>query len=134
MAETIQLTAPPGKKVHSWAEGRSTARDEEAPLDVSVLVPVLDESATVSALAERVLANLDAIDVRAELVFIDDGSTDGTSDAVRREHQRDPRVRLIRLRRNFGKAAALSAGVDHSRGRILVTMDGDLQDDPDEIP
>lgn len=134
MAETIQLTAPPGKKVHSWAEERSIARDEEAPLDVSVLVPVLDESATVSALAERVLANLDAIDVRAELVFIDDGSTDGTSDAVRREHQRDPRVRLIRLRRNFGKAAALSAGVDHSRGRVLVTMDGDLQDDPDEIP
>ena len=107
---------------------------EAAPLDVSVLVPVLDESETVAALAERVLANLDALQVRAELVFIDDGSTDGTSDAVRREHERDPRVRLIRLRRNFGKAAALSAGVDHSRGRILVTMDGDLQDDPDEIP
>ncbi len=133
MAETIELTAPP-RKAHSRTEEPSIASDEETPLDVSVLVPVLDESATVSALAERVLANLDSIHVRAELVFIDDGSTDGTSDAVRREHQRDPRVRLIRLRRNFGKAAALSAGVDHSRGRILVTMDGDLQDDPDEIP
>ncbi len=131
MAETIELTAPLEK---DRSRPPSLARDEDAALDVSVLVPVLDESATVSALAERILANLDAIDVRAELVFIDDGSTDGTSDAVRREHERDPRVRLVRLRRNFGKAAALSAGVDHSRGRLVVTMDGDLQDDPGEIP
>ena len=124
MAETIELTAPPA----------TTAAKDEQALDVSVLVPVLNESATVSTLARRVLANLDSIGVRAEVVFIDDGSTDDTADLVRREHDRDPRVRLVRLRRNFGKAAALSAGVDHSSGRILVTMDGDLQDDPDEIP
>ncbi len=110
------------------------AEAKQTPLDVSVLVPALNEEATVAALAERVLANLDAMGVRSELVFIDDGSTDGTSEEVRRQHERDPRVRLIRLRRNFGKAAALSAGVDYARGRILVTMDGDLQDDPDEIP
>lgn len=112
----------------------SEAGAEPTPLEVSVLVPVLNEEATVATLAERVLANLDAMGTRCELLFIDDGSTDGTSDAVRREHERDPRVRLVRLRRNFGKAAALSAGVDHANGRILVTMDGDLQDDPDEIP
>lgn len=133
MAETIELTAPPAE-TRSWADEPSPDRGEGAPLDVSVLVPVLDESATVADLARRVLANLDAMNARAEVVFIDDGSTDGTSDAVRREHERDPRVRLVRLRRNFGKAAALSAGVDHASGRILVTMDGDLQDDPDEIP
>lgn len=140
MAETIELTAPPGEGP-SRAEGPSPAtsatsapRDERTSLDVSVLVPVLNESATVAALAQRVLANLDSIGASAEVVFIDDGSTDGTSESVRREHDRDPRVRLIRLRRNFGKAAALSAGVDHATGRILVTMDGDLQDDPDEIP
>ena len=113
---------------------KSDARTEGSPLDVSVLVPVLDEEATVASLAERVLANLDAAGARSEILFIDDGSTDRTSDEVRRAHERDARVRLIRLRRNFGKAAALSAGVDHARGRILVTMDGDLQDDPDEIP
>lgn len=112
----------------------SDAGAEPTTLEVSVLVPVLNEEATVAALAERVLANLDATGTRCELLFIDDGSTDGTSDAVRREHERDPRVRLVRLRRNFGKAAALSAGVDHAHGRVLVTMDGDLQDDPDEIP
>ena len=112
----------------------SDAGAEPTPLEVSVLVPVLNEKATVASLAERVLANLDAVGTRCEVLFIDDGSTDGTAEAVRLQHEADPRVRLVRLRRNFGKAAALSAGVDHARGRILVTMDGDLQDDPDEIP
>lgn len=137
MAETIEL--PVTQEVpSSWRDDPSAARPLEAasgaPLDVSVLVPVLNEEATVASLAERVLANLDAVGARSELLFIDDGSTDGTSEEVRRQHERDPRVRLIRLRRNFGKAAALSAGVDHSSGRILITMDGDLQDDPDEVP
>lgn len=121
----------PDRSADVSAEQRSLDRPT---LDVSVLVPVLDEEATVASLAERVLANLDAVGARSEILFVDDGSTDGTSDEVKRQHERDQRVRLIRLRRNFGKAAALSAGVDHARGDILVTMDGDLQDDPDEIP
>ncbi len=137
MVQTTALSAPRGNS-GSWQDDSSpslTAPDgEQASLDVSVLVPVLNESATVATLAERVLANLDAMGARSEVLFIDDGSTDTTPEEVRRQHERDPRVRLIRLRRNFGKAAALSAGVDHARGRILVTMDGDLQDDPDEIP
>jgi glycosyltransferase involved in cell wall biosynthesis len=69
-----------------------------------------------------------------EIVFVDDGSSDGTSDRVREEHALDERVKLVRLRRNFGKAAALSAGIDASRGDLIITMDGDLQDDPAEIP
>ncbi len=107
---------------------------EKDTLDVSVLVPVLDEAATVAELSERVAAVLDDLGKSFEIVFIDDGSRDGTSERVREAHARDPRVKLVRLRRNFGKAAALSAGFDHSRGEIVVTMDGDLQDDPDEIP
>jgi len=103
-------------------------------VEVSVLVPVLDEAATVEELAARVATVLDRLGRSFEIVFIDDGSSDGTPDRVRAARARDPRVRLIRLRRNFGKAAALSAGFDHSHGAILVTMDGDLQDDPEEIP
>lgn len=103
-------------------------------VDVSVLVPVKDEEATIQELASRVIAVLDRIGRSFEIIFVDDGSTDGTIQRIREAHAADRRVKLVRLRRNFGKAAALSAGFDQSRGQIIVTMDGDLQDDPDEIP
>lgn len=105
-----------------------------AELDVSVLVPVKDEEESVRELATRVTAVLDRLGRSFELIFIDDGSGDGTVQRIREAHAADSRVKLVRLRRNFGKAAALSAGFDQCRGRIIITMDGDLQDDPDEIP
>jgi len=110
------------------------AAPQTAPLAVSVIVPVLNEADTVGELARRVAAVLDARGVSFEIVFVDDGSNDGTPARVREAHQADPRVRLVRLRRNFGKAAALCAGFDFSSGAVIVTMDGDLQDDPQEIP
>jgi glycosyltransferase involved in cell wall biosynthesis len=110
------------------------AAPEPAELDVTVLVPVIDEAATVGELASRVAAVLDRLGRTFEIIFIDDGSRDATPQRVREARARDPRVKLVRLRRNFGKAAALSAGFDHSTGRVVVTMDGDLQDDPEEIP
>ena len=103
-------------------------------VDVSVLVPVLNEAETVEELSMRVAEVLERLGRTFEIIFVDDGSSDGTPARVRQARERDPRVKLVRLRRNFGKAAALSAGFDHSNGRIIVTMDGDLQDDPDEIP
>src|SRR3569623_812009 len=107
---------------------------EPMELAVSVLVPVRDEVETVETLAARVAAVLDRLGKSGEIAVVDDGSGDGTPARVRAARARDPRVKLVRLRRNFGKAAALSAGFDHSTGRIIITMDGDLQDDPDEIP
>jgi glycosyltransferase involved in cell wall biosynthesis len=85
-------------------------------------------------LASRIARVLDGLGRSFEIVFVDDGSRDGTPEKVLEARAGDPRVRLVRLRRNFGKAAALCAGLDHSTGRIVVTMDGDLQDDPAEIP
>ncbi|HXT22092.1 MAG TPA: glycosyltransferase family 2 protein [Thermoanaerobaculia bacterium] len=105
-----------------------------APVDLSVLVPVLDEEGSILELAERVSAVLDRIGRSFEIVFVDDGSRDATPLRVREARERDPRVKLVRLRRNFGKAAALSAGFDHCSGRLVLTIDGDLQDDPEEIP
>jgi glycosyltransferase involved in cell wall biosynthesis len=105
-----------------------------AEVEVSVLVPVKDEEETIRELATRVTAVLDRIGRSFELIFVDDGSTDGTVKRIREAHAADRRVKLVRLRRNFGKAAALSAGFDQCRGQIILTMDGDLQDDPDEIP
>ena len=101
---------------------------------VSVIVPVLNEAGTVLELSERVAETLDRIGRSFELLFVDDGSSDETRERVREAHEIDNRVKLVSLRRNFGKAAALCAGFDHSHGEILITMDGDLQDDPDEIP
>jgi glycosyltransferase involved in cell wall biosynthesis len=103
-------------------------------LDVTVLVPVLDEAGTVEELAARVASVVDGMGRSFEIVFVDDGSRDGTSERIRAARERDPRVKLVRLRRNFGKAAALTAGFDRARGRLIVTLDGDLQDDPEEIP
>jgi glycosyltransferase involved in cell wall biosynthesis len=105
-----------------------------APVAISVIVPVLDEADSVAELATRVTGVLEGLGRSFEILFVDDGSTDATPARVRAIRERDPRVKLVRLRRNFGKAAALSAGFDHCLGEIVVTMDGDLQDDPDEIP
>src|SRR5688500_18627089 len=107
---------------------------EPRELEVSVLIPVLDEESTVADLAARVAAVLDRLGKPFEVVFVDDGSRDSTAARLREAHRLARRVKLVRLRRNFGKAAALCAGYDHSLGRVLVTMDGDLQDDPEEIP
>lgn len=101
---------------------------------MSVLIPVRDEAGTVLELSRQVADVLDRLGRSFEIIFVDDGSSDGTHLRVREARERDPRVKLVRLRRNFGKAAALCAGFDHSNGAIVVTMDGDLQDDPEEIP
>ncbi len=106
----------------------------DAAPEITVLVPVLNEEGSVAELAERTTRVLDELGHRFEIVFIDDGSGDGTVERIRELHRADPRVKLVRLRRNFGKAAAISAGVENSRGRLIVTIDGDLQDLPEEIP
>ncbi len=110
------------------------APPEPSELDITVIVPVRDEADSVAELSRRVAEILDRLGKSFEIVFVDDGSRDGTPARVREARERDPRVKLVRLRRNFGKAAALCAGFDHSNGRLVITMDGDLQDDPDEIP
>ncbi|MEO8276084.1 MAG: glycosyltransferase family 2 protein [Thermoanaerobaculia bacterium] len=105
-----------------------------AAVDCSVLVPVLDEAESVLELARRVRAAMVSLALSYEIIFVDDGSRDATCERVREARVLDPRVKLVRLRRNFGKAAALTAGFDRAGGRLIVTLDGDLQDDPDEIP
>ncbi len=102
--------------------------------EISVLIPVLDEAETVLRLTRQVTEVLDGLGRSFEIIFVDDGSTDATADRVKEAHAADPRVKLVRLRRNFGKAAALCAGFDMATGPCLITMDGDLQDDPEEIP
>jgi glycosyltransferase involved in cell wall biosynthesis len=101
---------------------------------LSVVVPVHDEERTVALLYDELLSALQAAGLEWEVVFVDDGSTDGTFGALTRLHSAHDNVRVVRLRRNFGKAAALAAGFRNAAGETVVTMDGDLQDDPAEIP
>ena len=101
---------------------------------ISVVVPVHDEERSVALLYDELRSALEPLDAPWEAIFVDDGSTDGTFSALTRLHAAEQNVRVVRLRRNFGKAAALVAGFDQARGETVVTIDGDLQDDPAEIP
>jgi dolichol-phosphate mannosyltransferase len=101
---------------------------------LSVVVPLLNEEATLEQLYRELEAALAPTGLDWEVVFVDDGSTDGSYAALTRLHNGQDNVRVIRLRRNFGKAAALAAGFAHAEGDVVVTIDGDLQDDPAEIP
>ena len=101
---------------------------------ISVVVPVYNEERSVALLYEELQAALDPGGEPWEAVFVDDGSTDGSFAALTRLHAANENVRVVRLRRNFGKAAALAAGFGQAAGEVIVTIDGDLQDDPAEIP
>ncbi len=101
---------------------------------LSVVIPVYNEEESVAPLYAELAAVLDPLEEPWEAVFVDDGSSDGTFAALSRLHALHEGVRVVRLRRNFGKAAALAAGFAEASGEIVVTIDGDRQDDPAEIP
>jgi len=103
-------------------------------VDLSVIVPVFNEVDSVQELAAELTKVLSAHKWQYELLLIDDGSTDGTFPLLEKLHQNDHHIRVIQFRRNFGKSEALSAGFSVARGQLIITMDGDLQDDPAEIP
>jgi len=106
----------------------------QAPeVDLTVLVPVLNEAENIQPLIEKLVQDLKPLGKSYEIIVIDDGSTDGTFDRVRALAPSMPALRGVRFRRNFGKSAALSVGFREARGRAVVTMDGDLQDDSAEI-
>lgn len=101
---------------------------------ISVVVPLRDEERTVALLYDEVRAALEPLARPWEVVYVDDGSTDGSWAALTLLHAAHENVRVVRLRRNFGKATALQAGFAEAAGNVIVTMDADLQDDPAEIP
>jgi glycosyltransferase involved in cell wall biosynthesis len=114
-------------------------KDEQTPgkgdsLDLSVVIPLYNEVDSVEELTGRLSDVLKTTGRSYEIIFIDDGSEDGTGEALRRIHREVPGVVVVRFRKNFGQTAALSAGFHRSRGRVIVTMDGDLQNDPLDIP
>jgi undecaprenyl-phosphate 4-deoxy-4-formamido-L-arabinose transferase len=118
-------------------EARAETRVVEAELpapDVSVVVTVFNEAGCVEELYRRTVAALEPGPRTFELIVVDDGSTDGTFAMLERLHGGDQRVRAVRFKRNFGQHPAMHAGLSRARGDIVVTMDGDLQNAPEDIP
>ena len=101
---------------------------------ISIVIPLHNEERSIALLYDELQAALEPLGQEWEAVFVDDGSVDGSFAALTRLHNANENVRVVRLRRNFGKAAALAAGFGQARGETVVTIDADLQDDPAEIP
>jgi glycosyltransferase involved in cell wall biosynthesis len=112
---------------------RSTSKSVTAP-DISVVVPVFEEEESLPELAERISQVCDGSGLTFEVFFVDDGSADTSWDVIGTIHAADSRFNGIRLRRNYGKSAALATGFEAAKGTYVVTLDADLQDDPAEIP
>jgi glycosyltransferase involved in cell wall biosynthesis len=98
-----------------------------------MVIPLFNEKESLPELYQGIVQELSSHSGDLEIIFVDDGSTDGSFSTLKRLQNRDPRIRIIRFRRNFGKSAALAAGFRHARGEVIVTMDADLQDLPQEV-
>ena len=106
----------------------------EATNSLSFVIPAYNEREALETLHSRITTNAAALTDQYEIIFVDDGSTDGSGELLRGICARDPHTRLISLSKNSGKAAALDLGFRHARSQVIFTLDADLQDDPDEIP
>jgi len=101
---------------------------------LSVVIPLYNEEKSLAELHNRIILSLQSLSSNYELIFVDDGSTDNSFSVLKNLHKEDDRLKVIRFRKNFGKAAALSAGFKEATGKTIVTIDADLQDLPEEIP
>ncbi|MGZ3610737.1 MAG: glycosyltransferase family 2 protein [Ktedonobacteraceae bacterium] len=112
-----------------------TSASSSSDTMISIVIPVMNEQESVQLLYQRVSTQLDLLEMPYEVIYVDDGSTDKTFAELKQLYaDHSEIVRVVRFRRHFGKTPALVAGFNHSRGTIIITMDGDLQDDPTEIP
>ena len=103
-------------------------------IDLSVIVPLYNEEDSVTPLYDAIVKSVDRMALNYEILFVDDGSKDNTVPVASELAAQDKRLRVVKFRRNYGQTPAMAAGIDNANGKILVTMDGDLQNDPDDIP
>lgn len=120
--------------MNAMSDVQLAGRTWDTGTELSVVIPLYNEHEVFALMHERITAVLAGLGIRYELVLVDDGSQDGTSDAMERLARYDPAVTAVFLSRNFGKEAALTAGLAHARGDAVIIMDADLQDPPELIP
>lgn len=109
-------------------------KTSNSSIDVSIIVPLYNEEGNVQPLYREIAEVMDAQTLRYEVIFINDGSSDQTVQKLREVAGDDPRVTLLDFTKNFGQTASTAAGIDHARGKVIVPMDGDMQNDPRDIP
>src|SRR4051794_3978360 len=121
-------------KVYETIEAPSTVPAQSgAPPDISVFLPVFNEEPNLRPLHEKLSQSLAQLGRTAEIIYVDDGSSDGSLNILREIAAHDSRVRVVALRRNYGQTPAMAAGIHAARGRVLIPMDADLQNDPADI-
>ena len=103
-------------------------------IDISIVVPLYNEEECARLLYDSITNVMKGLNRKYEIIFIDDGSVDATFLRAKAIHQEDPRLKVIRFRKNYGQTPAMQAGFDHAKGKIIISMDGDLQNDPKDIP
>ena len=103
-------------------------------MDISVVIPLLDENGSLKELHDWIASVMQSNHLSYEIIFIDDGSSDDSWQIIYLLSQKDPSVKGIRFSKNYGKSQALHAGFEMAKGKVVITMDADLQDNPDEIP
>lgn len=103
-------------------------------MDLSIVIPLYNEVDSLALLTEGIVSQINSLDKKFEIIFIDDGSSDGSFDELLKLKKNHDEIRVIQFRKNYGKSAALSEGFKRADGEIVITMDADLQDDPAEIP
>ena len=133
--ETV-ISRPGGRDVspdEATIADRAAERGDEGGPEISLFLPVLNEEPNLRPLHLKIDEALVELGRTAEIIYVDDGSTDGSLAVLREIAARDPRVRVVALRRNYGQTAAMAAGIDAARGRILIPMDADMQNDPADI-
>src|SRR6184192_2305215 len=121
------------KEKVSSTPGEAVSPSTRSTPDISVFLPVFNEEPNLRPLHEKLNQALAQLGRSAEIIYVDDGSSDGSLNVLREIAARDPRVRVIALRRNYGQTAAMAAGIDAARGEVLIPMDADLQNDPADI-
>lgn len=117
-----------------WPHKTNSRPGHMEDIQLSIIVPLYNEEACVEALYQAITRALDPLGISYEILFVDDGSKDNTVAVSSGIAENDRRLRIIKFRRNYGQTPAMAAGIDNARGKILITMDGDLQNDPSDIP
>ena len=125
---------PPSRHRRQQQQGPGPQQQGGGGIDLSVVIPLLNEEESLKELYQQLRTVLSRMNLRYELLFIDDGSTDRSFQVLRDLRRSDRHIKVYRFRRNYGKSAALSVGFDKAQGGVVITMDADLQDDPAEIP